>query len=351
MAVDSRNGGKRMKRIVASVLWLLISALFAACGGTSGAQGGESETENGGEIPRSVTVVLDYLPNTNHTGLYVAKNLGYYEEEGLNVDIMEPAENAVTTLIATGRGDFGISYQEDVTYALTAAEPLPIKAIAAIIQHNTSGFASHGDKNILRPKDFEGKTYAGWGAPSEEAVIKAVMTADSGDFSTLSIVTGDGSGYAALADKIDLIWIFWAWDGIAAMRDGIPLNYIELSQFDRRLDYYTPVIIAADALLDDDPELARAFLAATRRGYEYSVEHPEEAAGILYDYAPEYDLDMLVESQRYLSEKYIDDAESWGLMKDSVWDSYTAFMSENGLIAGDIAAADCYTNEFLQTEN
>jgi ABC-type nitrate/sulfonate/bicarbonate transport system substrate-binding protein len=339
----------KMKRLAIVMACLLVPALLAACGG---ARPGESETEDGGAgVLRDVTLILDYLPNTNHTGIYVAKALGYYEETGLAVEIEEPAENAVTTLVATGRGDFGISYQEDVTYARTAADPLPIKAIAAVIQHNTSGFASHSDKNILRPKDFEGKTYAGWGSPSEEAVIKAVMTADGGDFSTLNIVTGDGSGYASLAGRTDLIWIFWAWDGIAAERDGVPLNYIELRRFDRRLDYYTPVIIAADALLAADPALARDFLSATRRGYEYSAEHPEEAARVFHEYAPEYELDMLTESQIYLSERYTDDAESWGLMKDSVWNDYTAFMEENGLISARVLASDCYTNEFLQAED
>jgi len=104
-----------------------------------------------------ITVVLDWVPNTNHTGLYVAQQLGYFEEEGLNVEIIQPSEGGSADLIAAGQGEFGISYQEQVTYARTAANPLPVKAIAAIIQHNTSGFASPVDRNILSPKDFEGK--------------------------------------------------------------------------------------------------------------------------------------------------------------------------------------------------
>ncbi|MDR2156238.1 MAG: ABC transporter substrate-binding protein, partial [Clostridiales Family XIII bacterium] len=227
-------------------------------------------------------------------------------------------------------------------------DPLPIKAIAAVIQHNTSGFASYKDKNITRPKDFEGKVYAGWGAPSEEAVIKAVMDADGADFSKLTIITGDGSGYAALKDKVDLNWIFWAWDGIAAERDGVPLNYIELAQFDARLDYYTPVIIASDEQLENDPAGAKAFLSATKRGYEYAIEHPEEAVNILSKHVEGYDLDMLVASQKYLNGKYIDDAASWGVMKDEVWDRYSEFMREYGLISADIPASECYTNEFLE---
>ena len=96
-----------------------------------------------------VTVILDYVANTNHTGMYVALDQGYYEEEGLNVNIVEPTEGATATLVAVGKGDFGISYQEDVTVALTSKEALPIKAIATLIQHNTSGFVTYADKQIF----------------------------------------------------------------------------------------------------------------------------------------------------------------------------------------------------------
>ena len=84
-------------------------------------------------------MILDYVANTNHTGMYVALDQGYYEEMGLNVNIVEPTEGATATLVAVGKGDFGISYQEDVTVALASEDPLPIKAIATLIQHNTSG--------------------------------------------------------------------------------------------------------------------------------------------------------------------------------------------------------------------
>ena len=161
-----------------------------------------------------VTVILDYVANTNHTGMYVALDQGYYKDAGLNVSIVEPTEGATATLVAVGKGDFGISYQEDVTIALTSADPLPIKAIAAILQHNTSGFATYEGKGINSPKDFEGKTYAGWGGPGEEAVLKAVMTQDGADFSKLNMVISDGSGFEALKDKVDVMWFFEGWDNI-----------------------------------------------------------------------------------------------------------------------------------------
>ena len=123
-----------------------------------------------------VTVILDYVPNTNHTGMYIALENGYYAEEGLNVRIIEPTEGATATLIAVGKGDFGVSYQEEVTMARAAKEPLPIRAIAAVIQHNTSGFATFEGKNIASPADFEGKVYSSWGGPGEAATTSSVSS-------------------------------------------------------------------------------------------------------------------------------------------------------------------------------
>ena len=134
-----------MKKLLAALLCLLCLASAAAA--------------------EDVTVILDYVPNTNHTGMYAALYLGYYEEAGLNVEIIEPTEGATAALVAVGRGDFGISYQEEVTMARASEEPLPIRAVAAVIQHNTSGFATFEGKNITSPADFEGKVYSSWGGP------------------------------------------------------------------------------------------------------------------------------------------------------------------------------------------
>lgn len=332
------------KRILIISLCAVMIFVLAACGEkkeqTAKGDGTDAELT-------PVTVILDYVPNTNHTGLYAAKDLGYFEEQGLDVKIIEPADSTTATLIAAGKGDFGISYQEDVTYALTAEEPLPIKAIATIIQHNTSGFASYKGKNITSPKDFEGKVYAGWGAPSEEAVIKAVMKSAGADPEKITIVTSDGSGYNVLKDKVDLLWIFWAWDGVASQLEGLPINYLELRDLDERLDYYTPVIIANNETLKNKPEMTKKFMKAVTKGYEYVMDEPEEAAKIIHKYAPDYDLEMLTQSQQYLADKYAEDAERWGEMKDEVWDRYTEFMQEYGLIEKGIPAAECYTNEFL----
>lgn len=335
------NYGIFVRKIAAGILAAAVAAGLSGCADTA------SEKAAEGESPENVTVILDYVANTNHTGMYVALDQGYYKEDGMDVSIVEPTEGATATLIAVGKGDFGISYQEDVTIARTSADPLPVKAVAALIQHNTSGFVTYGDKDIHSPKDFEGKTYAGWGGPGEEAVLKAVMAKDGGDFSKLDMVISDGSGFEALKDKVDVMWFFEGWDNIKCRLNDFPINYMELRQLDKRLDYYTPVIIASEDTLKNKPEMTKKFLEATAKGYRYAIEHPKESAEILHKYAPDYSLEMLTMSQEYLAGKYMEDTKRWGEMKDSVWDNYTDFLVEYGVIEEDILADQCYTNEFL----
>lgn len=347
-----------MKKKHSAALCLAASAILSltACSGAPSFQPDAPASETGTEAPlkealEEVTVILDYVANTNHTGMYAALDLGYYEEEGLKVNIVEPTEGATATLVAVGKGDFGISYQEDVTIALTSAEPLPIKAVAALIQHNTSGFVTAADKDITSPKDFEGKTYAGWGGPGEAAVLEAVMTQAGADFSKLNMVVSDGSGFTALEDKADIMWFFEGWDNITCEMNSFPINYMPVKDLDDRLDYYTPVIIAGNDTLENRPEMVKKFLKATEKGYQYAISHPKESAQLLHKHAPDYSLEMLTKSQEFLAEKYMEDTDVWGMMSDETWDNYTEFMAEYQVIDKTIPASDCYTNEFLPGVN
>lgn len=311
----------------------------------SGCSKKEEKSANKGE---KVTVVLDWTPNTNHTGLYTALENGYYKDQGLDVKIVQPPEGGAASLVASGKADFGISYQEEVTYAKTSDDPLPIKAIAAVIQHNSSGFASPKDKNIKTPKDFEGKIYGGWGSESETAAIKAVMEKTGADFDKVTIADiGQDDFFTATTNSVDFAWIYEGWDVVQAKLKNFDLNFIPLNQFDKRLDYYTPVIISNETLLNDNPELAKKFMKATTEGYQFAIDNPEEAAKILVKHAPEIDEELAIESQKFLASKYKDDAPRWGEMKDEVWNNYTAFLKEYGLINKDLKPEDAYTNEFL----
>lgn len=336
---------KTWLRFPAMVMMAVMMAVMILLLGTAGLM--QVKAEENAEL-KKVTVILDYIPNTNHSGMYVALNKGYYEEEGLDVEIIEPTEGATNSLIANGVGTFGIAYQEDVTLAVAAQDPLPIKSIATIIQHNTSGFVTLADSGIEGPADWEGKTYAGWGGPGENAVLRCVMEQAGADPDKLNQVIADGLGIESLGRACDIMWYFEAWDCVSCEMAGIEINYIPCRDLDERLDYYTPVIVANTATLESDPEMVKAFLRATAKGYQDCIDDPDTAAEILHSYAPDYDLEMLKLSQNILAEKYMEDADTWGIMKEEVWNNYTDFMVEYGVLEEAVPTDKLFTNDFLQ---
>lgn len=324
-----------MKRLTI-VLLSLVTLVSIIAGG---------QRQEAGDDLRSVTAVLDWTINTNHTGIYVARELGYFAEEGLDVAIEFPPETGADGMVVARKAEFAFSYQEGITYARAAGTPLV--AVATVIQHNSSGFASRAAEGITRPRDFEGKAYGGWGSPVEEAMLKALVEGDGGDIEKVRIVPiGSMDFFAATAGEIDFVWIFRGWDGVAAELKGIDINYIPLAE-EEALDYYTPVLATHEKLLSEDPELIRAFLAAVSRGYAYAAENPEEAAEILLEVAPELDAELVRASQEFLGPRYRAEAPRWGEMKLEVWERYADWLQRNGLLEGEFDPAAAFTNEFL----
>lgn len=313
---------------------------------TLGLSGCQSQDQGSTPGLTKVTVVLDWVPNTNHTGLYVARDLGYYREAGLDVEIIQPSDGGASQLIAAGQGDFGISYQEEVTVA--RSQNLPVVAIAAVIQHNTSGFASPVSKNIKTPRDFEGKTYGGWGSPAEEAIIKAVMDQEGADFSKVNMLNiGSSDFFTSIERDVDFAMIYQGWAGIEAELRNVDLNFIKLRDKHPALDFYTPVIIASENQIKSNPQLVETFMQATARGYQYAIENPHQAAELFLKAVPELDPDLVIASQEYLAGEYQADSPRWGEMKSSVWKAYADFMFANQLIEQNIDTDKAFTNEFL----
>ncbi len=327
-----------MKNILFVGLMALLVAGLAGCDVVGGPPGDL--------IP--VTMMLDWVPNTNHTGLYVAQAQGWYKEQGLDVRIVEPSqENTVVQVVAAGQADFGVSYQEEVTHA--RAEDVPVVSIAAIIQHNTSGFASPQAKGLVRPKDLEGKKYGAFGSPIEKAMLTALLACDGGDASRIEFVDVGWADYFVITQRdVDFAWIFYGWTGIEAEVRGEPLNVIMLSDWVQCVpDYYTPVIIASEKTVAEHKDLARRFMAATSRGYRYAIEHPAEAADILLKATPESNPALIRRSQQWLSPRYQADAARWGEQTLTVWQRYADWMADQGLIPRRIDPAKAFTTEFL----
>ena len=302
-----------------------------------------------------ITFSLDWTPNTNHTGVYAAKALGYYEEAGLDVQIVQPSENGALLMCAAGQAEFAVDAQDTMAAALDLDEPLGVTAVAAILQHNTSGIISRAGDGITSAKGMEGKVYSTWDIPIELEMIRYCMELEGADYDTVKLIPNNitDEPAALAAHQTDSVWIFYGWSGINAELSDFDFDYWDFRSVTDELDYYTPLIIANNEFLENSPEIARAFLEATAKGYQYAVEHPEEAAEFLIAGDTTHSLDdardLVVASQIWLADQYIADAKSWGVFDPARWDAFYSWLYKNGLTAHDLTGTG-FSNDYLPEE-
>ncbi|MFH1084720.1 MAG: ABC transporter substrate-binding protein [Chloroflexota bacterium] len=296
--------------------------------------------------PTKATLSLDWVPNTNHTGFYVALEQGWYAEEGIALEIQTPSDpSAALKQVAAGNTEFGVSFQEEVTVA--RSQSVPVVSIGAIIQHNTSAFASLKSSGIQSAADWEGKTYASYSLPIERPIIKGLMDCAGADMNKVQFVdVGFDAFPALLAGRADIAWVFLGWDGVQAQLKGVELQTVPLYG-GCVPDYYTPVVVAGEKTLQDKGELVKRFMRATARGYAYAGAHPEEAAAMLLKHSPESDPALVAASQKWLSPRYQDDAPRWGQQDPEVWARFSEWMMTNGLLEQPVDATRAFTNAFL----
>jgi ABC-type nitrate/sulfonate/bicarbonate transport system substrate-binding protein len=329
---------KRMtKWIGASALLVLAAVVFAAC----------SDSDDPPEEMRSVTVMLDWTPNTNHIGIYAADAQGYYADAGLEVSIIEPT-GGVEAIVAEGQAQFGISYAEAVLPARLAG--VGVTSVATILPHNESSLMSLASANIARPRDLEGKRYGGFGGQLEQQLVESLVACDGGDPALVEFVEVGNVDYipGMDQDRFDFVWVFEGWDVIRARNlEGVEITTLPFIDYTECIpDWYTPVIVTDDDLIADDPELVNAFLEATARGYDFVADDPEAAATALLEAAPELDEQLVRDSAAYLAGRFTDGA-GWGTQEDSIWVEFEAFLREAALIEEPVDVSEAYTNEFL----
>ena len=351
---------KSLKKVLAVVLTgALALGIAAGCAAqnnesskSSSAASGSSAAEKTDEKAKEktkVTFVLDWTPNTNHTGLYVAQEKGYFSDAGLDIEIVQPPEDGAEMLVGANKAQFGVSFQDSMLPAVVGDNKMPIEAVAAVVQHNTSGIVSIAGKGMDRPKGLEGKKYATWDLPIEKATLKQVIEADGGDFSKVELIpsTVTDEVSALKSGTVDAIWIFYGWAGVAAEVAGLKTDYFAFKDIDPVFDYYTPVIIGNTDWMKANPDAAKAFLSALKKGYEFAIDNPDEAADILLKNAPELDEKLVKASQKYLSKEYKSEVTRWGYMDPSRWNKFYQWINDNSLLTEKIPDNTGFSNEYL----
>ena len=243
-----------MKRVLVLLLALCLACMISAA---------SAETEQ----LTKIVFCLDWTPNTNHTGVYAAQALGYYKEAGLDVEIVQPPENGAVLMCAAGQAQFAVDAQDTMAASLDLDEPLGVTAVAALLQHNTSGILSRAEDGITSAKGLENRVYATWDNPIELAMLRYCMEKEGGDFSKVRLIPNNVTDEPAAlaAHQIDAVWIFYGWSGINAELSDVAFGYWDFASVSSELDYYTPVLLANNDFLEQNPETARAFLKATER--------------------------------------------------------------------------------------
>ncbi len=280
-------------------------------------------------------MALDWTPNTNHTGFFVAQEKGWYASSSVGLKVIPYTDTAPETLLTAGQADCGISFQDSLTFA--AAAGAPIRSVMAILQHSASAIAVLADGPIKRPRDLDGRTYGGFGYPADVPTIKVVIKHDGGK-GVFKSATLNASAYQAMYDgQVDFTIVFTAWEGVEAMERGVSLRYFRPTDYGFP-DFYQVVLACNTDWLAGHADLARRFVGATVRGFEFAASQPADAAAILVSQNPgifEANLKLPQESAAYLAESglYVNSAGVVGPQTLEQWTGYSGFLYRQGLLA------------------
>jgi ABC-type nitrate/sulfonate/bicarbonate transport system substrate-binding protein len=275
----------------------------------------------------TVSIALDWTPNTNHTGIYVAQKLGYYRAAGIDLKILPYANTAPETLVGHGKADFGFSYSAGVAFARGAGAD--VVSVFAVLQHTALEIGVRADRtDIKTPKDLDGKTYAGFGTPDEKPLLQTVIR-NAGGTGTFRDVTLNTSAYDAVyRGKADFTLPLATWEVIQARLAGKPLKTFRLARYGVPPEY-SALIASSNAFLRAHPALARRFLAATARGYQFAADHPREAARILIAANKQVltQPQLVYQSAELMARSYYKDAAGTvGWQTLGVWKGYVGFL-------------------------
>lgn len=336
-------------RKIKAILIVLACFVLVACSGTKGEET-SSDVDQVGEDKelQEFNVMLDWYPNAVHSYLYAAIEKGYFEEEGLNVNILFPSNTTdPINLAATGDIELGISYQSDVIVART--EGVPVKSIAAIVRNPLNHIVYLKDSEIETPKDLEGKT-VGWpGIPLNEPLVQTIVESDGGDMSKVKMTDIGFELNSALAtERVDAVsGMFINHEVPLLAREGI-----ETEQFNP-VDYGVPsyyelVFVTNDDTWNEKEELIRSFWTAASKGYEFMKENPDEALNILLDNEDEENFplseEVETESLAILLPKMETDEEAFGSQSKELWDEVVKWLEDTDYIENGPNVGELFIN-------
>ncbi|MDQ3780761.1 MAG: ABC transporter substrate-binding protein [Chloroflexota bacterium] len=294
-----------------------------------------------------VSVALDWYPNANHAGLFLAEARGYFAEEGLEVELYTPADpTVVLQTVGAGRDTFGISYQTDVL--LARAEQVPVVSVAALVQRPLLGVMSLHERTITRPRDLVGKTVGYPGIPSQEAFLATMLENDGASLDDVELVNvGFDLVPAVVSGQVDAVMgAYWTHETLLAEQAGFAVDFLNVEDWGVPR-YYELVLVSSEATISSDPDTVRAFLRAMQRGYADAAREPAAALDALAAASPELDREVESEGLVLLAPAWTDGVPAIGVQSSEQWESYADWMVDHALIPDTLRVADAYTTDLI----
>ncbi len=332
-----------MKRLLSLILALSL-LLLCGCGAA-----GTNESEDTAEDLKELDVVLDWYPNALHAFLYVAIDKGYYEEEGLKVNIRFPSNaNDAISLVAAGQADIGLYYQQDVIQA-RAEQNVPVKSIGAVVQAPLNIVLSLQEKNITKPEDLVGKTIGYAGTELSEALIRSIMEYAGADYSDVTMVdVGFDLMSSMTTGNVDATIGCLVNHEVPQMEEeGFAVNWFDLDDFGVPT-YYEGIFLANDEMIANDSDTLAAFLRASARGFADMKADPEAALATLLANQNEENFPLSETVERKSMETLLplmETAEASFLSQsDACWQENIDWMLSQGLIEKAVSLDDVRVN-------
>ena len=325
-----------MKRLVLFPLLLVVVFLgAAACG------------DDDDELT-SVRVALDWFPWSNHSGLYIADEKGYFADEGLEVTIYTPDDPATVLLtVGAGQDEFGLSYQTVVL--LGREQGVPAVSIAGLVQHPLNSVMALKESGIARPADLAGKKVGFPGIPTDTLLLTTMLKADGASIDDVEMVNvGFDLVLALIGKQVDaIVGAYWVHESISAENQGYPVNIMRMEDWGVP-DFYEIVLVTGDDMVAEDPDLVERFVRAAMRGYAEAVADPQGAIDVLKEAAPEIDEAIERPGVALLSPLWIEGDLSFGWQTADKWVNLAQWMQANDLLGPGVDPATAFTNRFVE---